>query len=288
MLRVRSFVARAAVSALLSLPSVVAQAAPAPASAKQMLAEARAVAAQAKGKKGSERSAALEAGAVAFERVVETCSADPAVVAEASFEAGELWRRRGSLAEAERAYRSALQSDPGRYEARASFEVAHLLRRGKQFDAAVELYRKVAGLQPGTARAQSALLWCGRTMQAANRIDAAVAAFRSALQSAGSAGAVIDAGNWLAKAQIRTGDLDAARATLAEVDQRTATETAGDSPAATRLRLRVTEMTARRALQRAADKEAGAADDAVDLEADGESQGEEVEPPPAPPKSRRR
>ena len=266
---------RAAAAVLLSFTSILAQDAPPVASARAALLEARTVAAQAKGKKGSERSAALEAGAMAFQRVAEAYPVDLSVAAEASFEAGELWRRRGSLAEAERAYRAALQSDPGRYEARASFEVAHLLRRGKQFDAAVELYRRVATLQPGSARGQSALLWCGRTMQAAGKLDDAIEAFGSALQAASGANAVIAAGNWLAKAQIRNGDLDAARATLAEVDKRTEAETAGDSPTARRLQVAVAEMTARRALQRGIDKKAGAADDAAAIEAEGDGGDEE-------------
>lgn len=262
---------RTAIAVLFSLVAVQAQDEVAsPATAKQALAEARAVAADAKGKKGSERIAALEAGAAAYQRVAEAYAADPAVAAEASFEAGELWRRRGSLAEAERAYRAALAGDPARYEARASFELAHLLRRGKQIEAAVELYRKVATLQPGTARAQNALVWCGRTLQAGGKIDDAVAAFSNALQSAAGAAAVIDAGNWLAKAQIRKGDLDGARGTIAEVEKRTSGEAAGETPAAQRVQTALAEMTARRALQRGLDKKTRAAEDAVDLESSGD------------------
>ena len=148
-----------------------AQAAPTVATGpKQALAEARALAAQSKGKTGPERAAALEAGAKAYQQVATNFGADTGVVAEASFEAAELWRRKGALADAEAAYRLALDNDPARYEPRACLELAHLLRRGKKFDAAVEQYRKVAGLQPGSARAHAAQLWIGRTQQVASKI----------------------------------------------------------------------------------------------------------------------
>lgn len=276
--RVRFCSVRAAAAVLLSFASAVAQESGSPAvSARQALVDARAVAAQAKGKKGSERNAALEAGAAAFQQVAEAFPVELAVVAEASFEAGELWRRKGALAEAERAYRAALANDPSRYEARASFEVAHLLRRGKQADAAVELYRKVATLQPGSARAQDALLWCGRTLQACGRLDDAITAFTTALQSASGAAAVITAGNWLAKAKIRRGDLDGARTVFVDVEKRTADEVAGDTPAAKRLQTALAEMSARKALQRGIDRKAGAAEDAADLESDGDEEGETAE-----------
>jgi tetratricopeptide (TPR) repeat protein len=267
-----------AVAVLLSFGSALAQESGSPAvSARQALVEARAVAAQATGKKGSERIAALDAGAAAFEKVAEAFAVDLAVAAEASFEAAELWRRKGALAEAERAYRAALANDSARYEARASFEVAHLLRRGKQPDAAVELYRKVATLQPGSARAQSALLWCGRTMQASGRVDDAVAAFEIALQSASEAAAIITAGNWLAKAKIRRGDLEGARTVLGDVEKRTAGELAADTPAAKRLQTALADMSARKALQRGIDKKTGATEDAADLESDGDEETEKVD-----------
>src|SRR5690606_2644204 len=149
---------------------------------------------------------------------------------------------RGALPEAERAYRTALERDPGRYEARASFELAHLLRRGRQFEAAVELYRKVTTLQPGTARGQSAMLWIGRTWQAAGKLDEAIASFAAAFGTAASPTAVIEAGNWLAKAQLRKGDLVAAKQTISEVEKRTAADVAGDSPASKRLQTALANM----------------------------------------------
>lgn len=255
---------------------------------RQALVEARTLAAQAKGKKGPERDAALIAGARAFEKVATDWAADVAIAAEASFEAAELWRRKGDLPEAERGYRAALAADPARYEPRASFELAHLLRRGKQFDAAVELYRKVAGLQPGSARAQDALVWCGRTLQTAARLDEAVRAFVVAFEAAANSSAIVTAGNWLAKAQIRGGDLEGARTTLARVDERTKAEAAADTPAAKRLKSNLAAMTARRALQRGIDKATGAADDAAEVETDeseegGEESEEEKTPPPGKP-----
>ncbi len=256
--------------AMFSLAAIAAQQPATPAvpaaSPKQALAEARALAGLAKGKTGPERATALEAGARAYQQLATTFSADAGIVAEASYEAAELWRRKGALADAEAAYRVALEHDPSRYEARAAFELAHLLRRGKKTDAAVDLYRKVASLQPGSARAHSALVWIGRTQQAANKLDEAIAAFEVALQSAPTPAALISAGNWQAKAKIKKGDYEGARVTIADVDQRVANDVVGDSPAGKRLQAALVDMSARRALQRTLDKKTNASADALDVE----------------------
>lgn len=238
---------------------------PAP-TGKRALAEARALADQVKGSSGPERNAALEAAARSFMQVAETFQADVGVAAEASFEAGELWRRRGTLTDAEPCYRKALSLDPARYDARASFEIAHIARRTRRFDEACELYGKVAGLQPTSARAQSAREWIGRTYQTAGRGPEALVAFRAALDQASNPGAVISAADWLVKAQVGVGDLTAARTTLAEIETRLAKDADGDSPAAARVRDALAGMSARRMLQRASDKKSDAAGDAIEVE----------------------
>lgn len=259
--------------------SLGAQASPQP-GGKAALGNARSVAAAAKGKQGLERATALEAGARAFLAVAEQFKAEPMVAAEAAFEAAELWRRKGDLREAEAAYRTALEGDPTRFGVRATFELAHLLRRAKKSDDAVAFYRKVAEMQPGTARGQSALVWIGRTLQIVGQLDAAVTAFQDALGKAGNPAAVITAGNWLAKALLAKGDLDAARNALAEVDKRVAGEATGDTPAARRLQASLAEMTARRQLQRALDKKSGAATDAEAIDGEDEEESEKEETPP--------
>ncbi len=242
---------------------------------KSALAEARKLVDQIKGLAGPERNAALEAAARAHMQVAETFQAEVAVAAEAAFEAGELWRRRGALTDAEPCYRKASSLDPARYDARATLEVAHIARRTKRYDDAVQLYGKVAGLQPASARAQSAREWIGRTWQAAGRGADAVTAFRAALDAAVTPSAVVSSADWLAKAQVSVGDLTAARTTLAEVEARLAKEAEGDSPAAQRVRESLAEMSARRMLQRASDKKTNAASDAIEVEA-GEGEGEET------------
>lgn len=272
-----------ALSSLINLAAAQ-QAETAKPSGKAALAQARALAGAAKGKQGLERATALEAGARAFLAVAEQFKAEPMVVAEASFEAAELFRRKGDLAEAEGAYRAALTGDPTRFGVRATYELAHLMRRAKKADDAVTLYRKVAEMQPGTARAQSALLWVGRTLQLVGKLDDAATAFRDAFTKAATPSAVITAGNWLAKALLKKGDLDGARGTLAEVDKRVAGDATGDSPAAQRLQTTLAEMTARKALQRALDKKSGAAGDAevVDADEKDEKEEEEAEAPARP------
>jgi tetratricopeptide (TPR) repeat protein len=284
MQRLTTCVLRATLLALSLLTALLAQPQATPSaqrpSPKQALEQARALAAQAKGKSGAERAAALEAGAKAYQNVAATHAADPGVVAEAAFEAAELWRRKGALADAEANYRAALDADRGRYGPRASFELAHLLRRGKKFDAAVELYREVAAMQPGSARAHSALLWVGRTLQAATRLDDAIVAFETALQAAPTPASLITTANWLAKVKIKQGDHEGARATIADVDRRVAADVAGDTPGAKRLQTALAEMSARRSLQRSLDKKNNAAADALDAEdndGDGDGDGEREE-----------
>lgn len=263
----------ALLAALLATP-LFAQASTSPApTGRQALREARALADQIKGSRGPERNAALEVAARSFMQVAETFQAEVGVAAEASFEAGELWRRRGTLADAEPCYRKALSLDPTRYEARASFEIAHIARRTKRYDEACELYGKVAGLQPTSARAQSAREWIGRTYQTAGRGPEALTAFRVALDQASNPGAVISAADWLVKAQVGVGDLTAARTTLAEIEARLAKDAEGDSPAAERVRDALAGMSSRRMLQRASDKKSDAAGDAIDIEGSGTEGG---------------
>jgi tetratricopeptide (TPR) repeat protein len=236
---------------------------------KAALAAAEKTAALATGRKGGERTQALEAGAKAYAEVAEAFAADPAVSAEASFEAAELWRRGGKLEPAEAAYRKARELDGARYGSRATFELAHLLRRARKVDDAVAAYREVMSLEGASARAQEASLWIGRALQIDGRLEAALAAFQQALAAADTPRRAVTACNWLASTQVKLGDLEGAAATLAALDKQLEDELDGTGPDVDRLRRALDEMTARRALQRARDRKTDAAGDAAQLERSG-------------------
>ncbi|GAB4157003.1 MAG: hypothetical protein Fur0037_25160 [Planctomycetota bacterium] len=237
--------------------------------AKAALGAAREAAGQVKGRKGPDRLAALEVAARAYEEVAERFAGDSAAAARANFEAAELWRRHSSLALAERDYLKAADGDPGQFGQRGLLGAADMQRRQKQLEKALATYGRAVAAGPAGARAQEARLWRARVMQALGRIDEAIAAFQEALESASNPRQIIEACNWLAKAQIAKGDLDAAARAIRHAEQQVAAAPAGDPKEADRLAKAVASMSARRALQRARDKSAKAAKDAVLLEENG-------------------
>ena len=241
------------------------KAAPVTPECKVALAKAKGIAAEAKGLKGSERLAVLERAAKAFEQVLADHAADRRGSGQAAWEAGELWRRHGSLEMALVAYRRAVAIEPGRWAERAGLGAADMLRRQKKMAEALEAYRKVVALGTDTNRAHDARVHVARCLDATDNGAEALQAYRDALEGASTARQVIDAGNWLAKALIARADLDGAQAAIAHVEKAVA---AVEAEAGERARLDklVQGMSCRRQLQRALDKANGADKDAADLE----------------------
>jgi tetratricopeptide (TPR) repeat protein len=234
--------------------------------AKAALAEASAEAGAVKGLRGAARLESLERAAVKYETVAATLAAEPGACATAWYEAGELWRRHGSLAKAESAYGEALARDQDRFQGRALFQIAEMQRRQKLYDKAAASYRRAAQIDPGSARAHDARVAIARCLAAQGKHDEAVSAFRSALEAAERPRDVIEACNDLAKALVRAGDLDGARAAIEHAEKTVQGETESGGDDADRLQSAVLEMSSRKALQRALDKRDQAAKDAVDLE----------------------
>jgi len=236
--------------------------------ARDALAAAAMAARQAKGLRGPERLQVLEMAAGRYEAVAAEFAAERPACAQASYEAGELWRRHGSLAKAEAAYRKALASDDGRFEERALYQIAEMQRRQKMLDAAIETYRRAAGVKPSSGRAHDARLWVGRCLLSQSKDAAAIEAFQQALESTDEPRQVIEACNDLAKAFIRTGDLTAAEGAIehARTAARPVIEAGGDD--APGLQKALDGMSAQKALERARDKANATAKDAVQLERD--------------------
>lgn len=234
--------------------------------ARAALQSARQLAARIKGTENAERSSAIEAAARAYEQVATDFAAEPGAAANAQFEAGDLWRRHGSLALAEQGYLAAARLDPQRYGQRGTLLAADMQRRLKRTDEAMESYRTAETMDPGTSRAQDARLWRARLLQSTGKLDDAITLFQVALEAAEGPRQVIEAANWLAKAQIARGDFDAAQAAIGAADA--AVQGAGEDDVVERERLQkaLESMSARSALQRARDKQNGASKDAVQLE----------------------
>lgn len=218
------------------------------------------------GVKGAERQTALEAAAKAYEQVAVTFAAEPMVAGNARFEAGELWRRHNSLALAEQCYLEAARLDPERYGQRAMLEAADMQRRSKRVDEAMASYAAAEAVEPTTTRAQEARLWRARLLQTTGKLPEAITAFQAAVDAAKGPRQVIEAANWLAKAQIQKGDLAAAEAALQRADSAVASANEADVVEKERLEQLLEEMSARTALQRAKDKVNAAAKDASKLE----------------------
>lgn len=231
---------------------------------RQALAGARAVADRVAGLEDEARQTALAEAAKAYEAVLSSHANDKAACAQANFESAELWRRHGSLDLAEKAYARAAELDAYRYAERGLIQVAHMQRRQGRVEAANGVYKSVATLNPTSSRAHEARLWVGRTLESMDKPDEAIAAYRAAVDAAGRVRQVIEACNWLAKALVTTGDLAGAEAAIARADL--AVEQAPDEERSASVMKALTEMSARKALQRAKDKKSGAHEDARKLE----------------------
>jgi tetratricopeptide (TPR) repeat protein len=231
------------------------------------LAAAKEHANRARGLRGPERNHALEVAAAAYDKVAADFSGEPAVAAVAAFTAAELWRQQGSLALAEKDFLLAASIDASRFGQRGLLGAADMQRRQKRNDEAMATYVKAAALEPGSARAQDARLWQGRLLQGAERLDEAIAAFQTALESATPGTQTIEASNFLALAWIDKGDLDAAARAIDHAEQ-SVTELGEEDPVVQeRLHKSLEAMSAKKALQRARDKKNQAGKDAVGLEA---------------------
>ena len=233
---------------------------------RRALGEARKAADQVKGLGGEARQEALQRAAGAYEAVVGRYAGDPATCAAANFEAAELWRRYGSLAVAEQAYGRAAELDPRRYAERGLIQVAHMQRRQKQMGKAHQGYLKVAAIDPSSTRAHQARLWIGRTLDALDKPDEAIAAYRQAVGAAGRPRHTIEACNWLAKALVIVGDLEGAESAIGLADKTVQAAVLEGGSGVESLKKALAEMSARRALQRAKDKKSGAHRDARQLE----------------------
>jgi tetratricopeptide (TPR) repeat protein len=243
------------------------QAAPRPgAEARAALAEVASLLEDVKGTKGEERKAAFERAAQRCQELRDRHAADRPGCARLSFELGDIWRRHGSLEQAESAFARAAELDPERLGARAGLQQAHAQRRLKRFDEAVRSYRRVAAMQPESASTRDAGLWIGRCLEASGDLDAAIAAYRAVLDEPGRPADLIDTSNRLARALVNKGDLTGAEAVLQRAERTVSEATSGDAESAPRLRKTLAEMSARKALQRARDKRAGAHEDARKLE----------------------
>lgn len=222
-----------------------------------------------KGKRGPERLIALQGIAQRCEETASAFSHEPAAAMRAWYDAGEAWRRHGSLEPAAVAFGRALDQADDRYRARALYGLAQMQRRLKQLEAAIATYTKCARYEPGSVRAHDARVWIARCHMAEDKFAESLAAFRAACEAAPGPLQRIGAGNWLAKALIASGDLEAAERELTAVEQAVKPVSDSDDPAAARVRKALEQMSARRALQRARDKANGAASDAIDVERAG-------------------
>ncbi|HZN39120.1 MAG TPA: hypothetical protein VFD82_09980 [Planctomycetota bacterium] len=234
---------------------------------REALAGAKELANHARGLRGGERSHALELAASAYDKVAGDFSGEPAVAAAAAFTAAELWRQQGSLAIAEKDFLLAASIDASRFGQRGLLGAADMQRRQKRNDEAMATYAKAAAVEPGSARAQDARLWQARLLQGAQRLDDAITAFQSALESATPGTQTIEASNFLALAWVDKGDLDAAARVIDHAEQSVIELGDEDPVVQERLRKSLEAMSAKKALQRARDKKNQAGKDAVGLEA---------------------
>jgi tetratricopeptide (TPR) repeat protein len=219
-----------------------------------------------RGLEGAERQTALEQAAKQYEEVgTRHADAGPGA-AEAWWEAGELWRRHGSMALAEKAYRRTLELDANRYGERALLELGHVLRRQDRAADAIDCYTKATAVKPASARAHEARLWIGRTHAQQGKLAEAIAAYRGALEATDQAGRIVEACDMLGMAQVKSGDLAGAGESLRLAESQLGKV---QGPAADRLKKSIDGMSLKRSLQRVQDKQARAAADAEKLERDG-------------------
>jgi tetratricopeptide (TPR) repeat protein len=212
------------------------------------------------------RPQAMTAAAQAYEKVAIDFAVEPIAAAQALFAAGELWRRQGSLPQAEKDFLSAAGLDPADYGQRATLEAADVQRRGKQLDKALVTYGQVVTMDSGTARAEEARLWQGRLLQGMGRLDEAAAAFQTAVANSSRPRQLIEASNFLAKALIQKGDFAAAERAIEHAEVAAMEAADGDETEAERLKKALEDMSAKKALQKARDKQDKPAKDARALE----------------------
>lgn len=235
---------------------------------RSALAKAKESVSALRGLRGAERTQALQTAASAYDKVVADFGAEPAVAAAAAFAAAELWRQQGNLPLAEKDFLMAMQLDGERFGQRGLMGAGDMQRRQKRYEEALATYQKAAALEPGSARAQDARLWRGRLLQDSERLDEAIPAFQSALESAAPGAQTIDACNFLALAWVQKGDFDAAARAIEHAEQSVQSLGDEDPIVLERLRKSLEGMSARKALQRARDKQVEAGKDAAKLDAD--------------------
>lgn len=237
--------------------------------AKAALKAAKDLAAKIKGTEGPARLAALEAAAKTYDQAATDFAGEPLAASRARFEAGDLWRRHNSLALAEQDFLQAAELDPVHFGQRGLIGAADMQRRQKQMDKALETYAKAVAADPKTTRAHEARLWQGRVLQGLGRIDDAIAAFQGALEASPRPRLTIDACDWLAKAQIKKGDYEAAAKAIQHAEEAVAEANSDDPIEVDRLQKALDGMSSRKALQRAKDKQQPPEKDLRELEENG-------------------
>lgn len=237
------------------------------------LAEAEAMVDALKGVRGPERLDGMREAAEAYEAVARDFASESPTVTRATWEAAECWRKASELEKASDAYGRVLSGEPGRYRQRALFGRASMLRRLKDYDGAIEMYRQAGALEVEGVRAHDARVWVARVLELRGDREEALAAYRSAVDAAVGPRRTIEAADALAKALIRSGDLDGAAAAIQRADDaaRAAIEAGGQE--GQRIERALEGMGARGQLRRARDKADGTAEDAVKLERDRKSSG---------------
>ena len=225
---------------------------------------ARALAARVERCHGPARAQALERAAAAYDRCAAGLAG--AISAEAAWTAAELWRRHGSLLLAEQSYLRAAQRDRRRYGQRGLLGAADMQRRQHRRAAAAQTYKAAERADPATGGAQRARLWVARMLLADDKVAQAIVRFQSALECASTPRQSIEAADYLAKAWIRSGDLDSARRVLEHVDRLVHARQGEPAQDVERLRAASRRMSARKALQRALDVRHRRGADAVRLD----------------------
>lgn len=225
---------------------------------------ARDLAARAERCHGPVRARALERAAAAYDRCAAGLAG--ALSAEAAWAAAELWRRHGSLLLAEQSYLRAAQRDRRRYGQRGLLGAADMQRRQHRRGAAAKTYKDAERVDPASGGAQRARLWVARMLLADEKLAQAIVCFQSALECASTPRQSIEAADYLAKAWIRSGDLDRARRVLDHVDRMMHAHRGEAAQDLERLRAASRRMSARKALQRALDLRHRRGADAVRLD----------------------
>lgn len=236
------------------------------AEARSMLAAARKLELACKQVSGPARSRKLELAAVGFDRLVVRFESEPAASAQAAWSAAQIWRRHGSKALAEKGYLHAARSHAVRYRQRGLLGAADMQRRQRRVKDAMKTYALAEAADPRTSHAQAARLWIARMLMERSQVDRAIEKFQAALESAPSPRQGLDAANYLAKAWIVKGDLDAAGFVIEHAENLVEQEAGADSINHEQLRRACERMSSRKALQRALDAKRDAGADAVRLD----------------------